>query len=129
MKKVEWRIAAARGATTTEEDTAVEISERTTELLETMIERNGIAQEDIVSIIFTATPDLVSEFPAVAARGIGLSHVPLLCSQEIPVRGSVERCIRVLMHVYTKRNTGRRDEDIRHVYLRGAKQLRTDLPE
>lgn len=125
MREGEWRLAAVRGATTVEEDDAGKVAERTAELLETMMERNDIREDAIVSIIFTATPDLVSDFPAVAARNIGLSKVPLLCSQEIPVAGSVERCVRVLMHVYSIKP---RDE-IRHAYLHGAKQLRTDLPE
>lgn len=129
MKEGEWRLAAVRGATTVEADTADQIRERTAEVLETIMERNDIGLEDFVSIIFTATHDLVSDFPAVAARGMGLSDVPLLCSQEIPVSGSVEKCIRVLVHFYTMRKNGRRNEDIRHVYLHGAKQLRTDLPE
>jgi len=129
MKEGDWRMAAVRGATTVEADTADQIRERTAEVLETIMERNGIGPDDIVSIIFTATHDLVSDFPAVAARGMGLSDVPLLCSQEIPVSGSVEKCIRVLIHFYTTRNNGRRNKDIRHVYLHGAKQLRTDLPE
>ncbi|MCL4472734.1 MAG: chorismate mutase [Actinobacteria bacterium] len=125
MREGEWRLVAVRGATTVEEDTAPQIGENTGELLEEMMERNGIRQDTIVSIIFTATPDLVSDFPAVAARNLGLSQVPLLCSQEIPVTGSVERCVRVLMHVYTIKPRS----EIRHVYLRGARQLRTDLPE
>ncbi|MFA6001583.1 MAG: chorismate mutase [Thermoleophilia bacterium] len=129
MKEGDWRLAAVRGATTVEADTADQIRERTAELLQAIMERNGIGLEDFVSIIFTATHDLVSDFPAVAARGMGLSNVPLLCSQEIPVKGSVEKCIRVLVHFYTMRKNGRRNEDIRHVYLHGAKQLRTDLPE
>lgn len=129
MKEGNRRMAAVRGATTVEDDTADQIRERTAEVLETIMERNGISTDDIVSIIFTATHDLVSDFPAVAARGMGLSDVPLLCSQEIPVTGSVEKCIRVLIHFYTTRKNGRRNKDIRHVYLHGAKQLRTDLPE
>src|SRR5665811_520439 len=91
MREGEWRLVAVRGATTVEEDTAEQIGERSAELLETMMERNSIRQDAIVSIIFTATPDLVAEFPAVAARNMGLSMIPLLCSQEIPVAGSVER--------------------------------------
>lgn len=125
MREGEWRLAAVRGATTVDEDTPSQIREKTGELLEQIMERNSIRQDAIVSIIFTATPDLVSDFPAVAARNMGLSQIPLLCSQEIPVTGSVERCIRVLMHIYSIKP---RDE-IRHVYLRGARQLRTDLPE
>jgi len=125
MREGEWRLAAVRGATTVEEDDAGQVAQRTAELLETMMERNDIRDDAIVSIIFTATPDLVSDFPAVAARNIGLSKVPLLCSQEIPVAGSIERCVRVLMHVYSIRHRN----DIRHAYLHGARQLRTDLPE
>ncbi|MBE0428243.1 MAG: chorismate mutase [Thermoleophilia bacterium] len=120
-----WRLIAVRGATTVESDTAAEVRERTAELLTEIMERNSLKTEDIVSIIFTATPDVVSDFPAVAARSIGLSQVPLLCSQEIPVTGSIERCIRLLMHAYS--DLGR--SAIRHAYLRGARQLRTDLPE
>ncbi len=125
MREGEWRLVAVRGATTVDEDEAGKVRERTAELLETMMERNDIREDAIISIIFTATADLVSDFPAVAARTIGLSQIPLLCSQEIPVAGSIERCIRVLMHTYTIKT---RDE-IRHAYLRGAMQLRTDLPE
>ena len=125
MREGEWRLVAVRGATTVEQDTPEQIRDRTGELLEQMMERNGIREDAIVSIILTATPDLVSDFPAVAARNMGLSQVPLLCSQEIPVTGSIERCIRVLMHAYSIKT---RDE-IRHAYLRGARQLRTDLPE
>jgi len=80
--------------------------------------------EDIVSVIFSATPDLRADFPAVAARSIGLSHTPLLCCQEIPVKDAIPRCIRVLMHVYLPRGA-----DVRHVYLHEARQLRLDLPE
>ncbi|MHB8793755.1 MAG: chorismate mutase [Thermoleophilia bacterium] len=125
MREGEWRVVAVRGATTVEEDTAEQVGKRTAELLETMMERNGIREDAIISIIFTTTPDLVSDFPAVAARNIGLSKIPLLCSQEIPVAGSIEHCVRVLMHVYSSRP---RDE-IRHAYLHAAQQLRTDLPE
>lgn len=125
MRKGEWRLVAVRGATTIEEDVPEQVEERTAELLREMMDRNDIRADAIVSIIFTATPDIVCEFPAVAAREMGLSEVPLLCSQEIPVAGSVERCIRVLMHTYSLKV---RDE-IKHAYLRDARQLRTDLPE
>ncbi len=120
-----WRLVAVRGATTVEADTPEQIQERTGEVLTAILERNSINPSDIVSIIFTVTPDLVSDFPAVAARNLGLSRTPLLCSQEIPVAGSVERCIRVLMYAYSPQTK----EEIRHVYLHGARQLRTDLPE
>lgn len=116
---------AVRGATSVEADASLNIKQRTAELLTLILERNSVRNEDIVSMVFTATPDLVSDFPAVAAREIGLSDVPLLCSQEIPVEGSLSRCIRVLIHFWTAKSR----EDIRHVYLHGAKQLRLDLPE
>ena len=120
----ELKLKAIRGATTAERDTSAEIAARTEELLGAVIERNALAVGDIVSVIFTATPDLVSDFPAVAARRLGLSHTPLLCSQEIPVAGAVPRCIRVLVHCYAP--AGR---EMRHVYLHEARQLRLDLPE
>ena len=101
------------------------IVDATERLLAEMIGRNGIATEDLVSMIFTTTSDLSAEFPAAAARALGLSSVPLLCAREIDVPGSVPRCIRVLMHLYTTRG----DETLRHVYLEGAEQLRTDLLE
>lgn len=125
MRKGEWRLVAVRGATTVEADTPEQVRERTSEVLREIMDRNDIRSDAIVSIIFTTTPDIVSEFPAAAARGIGLSQVPLLCSQEIPVASSVEKCIRVLMHTYSLKP---RDE-IRHAYLRGGRHLREDLPE
>ncbi len=115
---------AVRGAITVPEDTSEAIREGTTELLQTILQRNELAHDDLVSIIFTVTHDLVSDFPAVAAREIGLANVPLLCSQEIPVVGSMPRCIRVMIHCYTPPV-----REIRHVYLRDARQLRLDLPE
>jgi chorismate mutase len=120
----ELKLKAIRGATTAERDTRDEIAARSEELLGAVIERNALAVGDIVSVIFTATPDLVSDFPAVAARRLGLSHTPLLCSQEIPVAGAVPRCIRVLVHCYAPAA-----REMRHVYLHEARQLRLDLPE
>lgn len=118
-------IWAVRGAITVDKDDMEEIRVRTAELLREILVRNDIHGKEIVSIIFTATPDLVSDFPAVAARDIGLSDVPLLCTQEIPVQGSISRCIRVLLHF----NTNLERNAIRHVYLRKARQLRLDLHE
>jgi len=118
------RLRALRGATTVEADTSEAIHRRTTELVRTLLERNELAVEEIVSVIFTATPDLTADFPAVAARDAGLSGTPLLCSQEIPVAGAVEHCVRVLIHCYLPACV-----EARHVYLRGARQLRLDLPE
>jgi chorismate mutase len=118
------RLRAIRGAISVPQDTSEEIRRCTTELLEAILERNGLASDDLVSIIFTTTHDLVSDFPAVAARELGLSNVPLLCTQEIPVIGSMPRCVRVLVHCYAPE-----DRAIRHAYLREARQLRMDLPE
>lgn len=119
------RLRAVRGATTVPEDVREHVVSATSLLLQEMMGRNGIGKEDLVSILFTATPDLASEFPAAAAREIGISDIPLLCAGEIAVTGAVPRCIRVLMHAYTDRDYTR----IRHVYLGDARQLRTDLPE
>jgi chorismate mutase len=118
-------LSALRGATSVEEDSGAAIVSATAELLREMLKRNGVEPGDIVSVIFTATPDLTAEFPAAAGREVGISDIPLLCSTEIDVEGAVGRCIRVLMHLYTARDRGQ----LRHVYLRGARQLRTDLPE
>ena len=119
------RMRAVRGATTVDEDTKESILKATAELLEEMIARNDLAREDLVSIIFTATADLRAVFPAEAARGIGISDVPLLCARELDVEGAMPRCVRVLLHAYTERDL----HAIRHVYLGDAKKLRSDLPD
>ena len=119
------KLRALRGATTVPEDTPDAISAATGELLAAMMERNDVAVGDIVSLVFTATPDLASAFPAAAARSQGLEEVPLLCAQEIAVEGSLPRCIRVLMHLYSERDYA----SLRHVYLGAARRLREDLPE
>jgi chorismate mutase len=124
MTDVAPRLYALRGATTVERDTSDDIAERTAELLGVVLDRNDVAIDDIVSVILSATPDLRADFPAVAARTIGLSHTPLLCCQEIDVEGAVERCVRVLLHAYLPAGS-----DVHHVYLHGARQLRLDLPE
>jgi chorismate mutase len=115
---------ALRGATTVDEDTPEQITARIQELLIQIMERNGLAEDDIVSIIFTTTPDVTSAFPATGARDIGFGAVPLLCASEIAVAGGTPRCMRVLLHVHTTRTK----EELRHVYLRGAQGLRDDLP-
>lgn len=119
------RIRALRGAITLDTDTKDQVIERTGRLLQTMLERNGVAKSDLVSIIFTATGDVRSEFPAAAARSIGISDVPLLCARELDVEDAIGLCVRVLMHLYTEREPG----SLRHVYLEGAVPLRTDLPQ
>lgn len=117
-------IRALRGATTCEADTAEEITEATQELLIAMMDRNGIDHDDVISVIFTTSPDLTSTFPATAARGVGFGDVPLICASEIDVSGAKARTVRVMMHVYTLRAR----QEMRHVYLREAQGLRDDLP-
>ena len=90
-----------------------------------MMDRNDMAHDDVISVIFTTSPDLTSAFPATGARGIGFGDIPLLCASEINVPGAMPLCIRILMHIYT---TKPRNE-LRHVYLRNAQSLRDDLPE
>ena len=119
------RVRALRGAITVDADEPGAIVDATTEVLKEMLDRNDAVPADLISVVFTATQDLTSEFPAAAARALGISGVPLLCAQEIPVPGAVPRCIRVLMHLYTERDYA----SLRHVYLRGARGLRTDLAE
>lgn len=116
-------LRAIRGATTVAADDAGAVLTATRELLETMIARNAIAADDVVSAIFTTTPDLRSAYPATAARAIGWTDVPLLCMSEIAVPGGLAQCIRVLVHIDGARPAPR----ARHVYLRGATVLRPDL--
>lgn len=119
------RLLALRGAITCEENTKTEIDAKTRRLVKEMLARNEIEHDDVVSVIFTATEDLTAEFPAAAARALGLGDVPLLCARELSVDDGMSRCVRVLMHCYTARS---RDQ-LHHVYLDGARALRDDLPE
>ena len=119
------KVRGLRGATTIVEDTPEEVISATAELIQEMMSRNGLAKEDLITIIFTATPDITSEFPAAAARKMGISDVPLLCAVELGVKGAIPRVIRILMHIYTELEYSA----LRHVYLREAKPLRTDLPQ
>ena len=114
-----------RGAITVETDSADAIVAATRELLVGMVVANNVVVADIASAIFTVTPDLTAAFPARAARELGWQHVPLLDAQEVPVPGSLPRCIRVLLLW----NSERSQEEIRHVYLRGAESLRPDLEQ
>jgi chorismate mutase len=116
------RLRALRGATTVERNQAEDILQATDELVREVLERNALRHEDLVSCIFTCTADLDAEFPALAARQMGLSDVPLLCAQEIQVPGSLQRVIRLLLHCYADEGT-----EARHVYLREATSLRKDL--
>jgi chorismate mutase len=121
------RVAALRGATTLTADTREQVLERTTELLGALLERNGLRSADLISLIFTATGDIHSEFPAAAVRAAGIADVPMLCARELRVDGpsNIPLCIRVLAHVHTDRARA----DLRHAYLHEARQLRSDLPE
>lgn len=116
-------VRAVRGATTVAGDEPLLIREAVTELLEAILNDNDIVPNDVISAVFTATPDLVSEFPAHAARLYGWTDIPLLCAQELPVQGALPRCLRVLLHAETRRLRS----EIRHVYLRDAVLLRSDL--
>lgn len=111
-----------RGATTVEENTAEAIRAATRELLELIVEANCLEVQDVASAIFTTTPDLTATFPAQAAREMGWRDAPLLDALEIPVPGSLPRCIRVLIHWNTEKSAA----EIRHVYLKRAKALRPD---
>jgi chorismate mutase len=114
------RLVALRGANTVTENSAEAILSATDELMREILRRNRLGAEDLVSCIFTLTPDLDAEFPAVAAREMGLSSVPLLCAREIPVPGALPQVIRVLIHAYMERRA-------EHVYLGEAAKLRLDL--
>ena len=116
------RLFALRGANSVERNDAESILTATDELMRELISRNQLTSEAIVSCIFTLTEDLDAEFPAVAARALGLSRVPLLCSREIPVPGSLPRVVRVLAHYYAEEG-----HDPQHVYLGAARALRADL--
>jgi chorismate mutase len=119
----ELRLRAVRGATTVTSDEASLIRDATRELLATLMRENDLAVDDIVSVLFTMTPDLRGDFPAYAAREMGWLDVPLLCMAEIDVPGALGRCIRVLIHVMSERPRS----EIRHAYLRDAVTLRPDL--
>jgi chorismate mutase len=119
----EEKVRAARGAIRVRKDSAEDVFDATERLLTAMLERNGVESEDVVSIFFTATEDLRSAFPAEAARRMGLGEVPLMCAQEIPVRGAMPSVVRILMHFHTVREPG----EIAPTYLDGAESLRDDL--
>lgn len=117
------RVRAARGAIVVPRDESEAVLSSTHRLLASLIDRNAIDREDLVSILFTVTDDLRSAFPAEAARRMGLGVVPLLCAREIPVVGSMPAVVRVLMHFHSDRSLSA----IEHVYLDGAEALRDDL--
>ena len=116
------RCRGIRGATTVDSNAREDILQAATELLQRMVEANGVQVGDVASIIFTTTPDLNAEFPALAAQQLGWRDAALLCGHEMNVPGSLPRCLRILMHV----NTEKRADEIVHVYLKGARALRPD---
>ncbi len=118
-------IRALRGAIQVDADDRDLILEAVAELVQAVMDRNGLTTDELVSLIFTTTPDLTAEFPAYAARQAGLTDVPMLSATEIDVPGSMPRVVRLLAHVETPRSRA----ELHHVYLRGAARLRTDLPQ
>lgn len=117
-----WSCRGIRGATTSIANTAEDILEATDELMRTVIHLNDLDPINVASVIFTTTPDLTATFPALAAREIGWTEVPLMCSHEMHVPGSLQSCVRVMIHV----NTFRSAAEIKHVYLKGARILRPE---
>jgi len=118
------RLRAARGAIRVPSDQIDVLLDSTERLLSAMLQRNEVRRDDLVSIMFTATDDLRSAFPAEAARRMGLGVVPLMCAREIPVEGSMPSVIRILAHFHSER----RLDEVVHVYLDGAESLRDDAP-
>ena len=118
-------VRGVRGATMLKENNSEEMNEAVIELLQELFEKNGIQNNDLISIFFTSTKDLNCSFPAAAARKLGLGDVPLICSQEIDVPNAPAKVVRILMHV----NTELERNQIKHVYLRGAEVLRQDLAQ
>jgi chorismate mutase len=118
-------VRAIRGATQVEADDREQVLEATRELVSAVMERNGLVHDDVISILFTATPDLVSEFPALAARELGFGDVPLMCASEIAVSHALPRVLRLMAHVEIDKPRS----DIQHVYLRGAVALRRDIAQ
>ena len=118
-------VRAIRGAVQVEANDRDAILEATAELVTAVMNRNDLTPDDVISVLFTMTPDLTAEFPALAARKIGFHAVPLMCATEIPVRGAMPRVVRLMAHV----DTDRPRSEIQHVYLRGAAALRLDIAQ
>lgn len=118
-------VRAVRGATALHADDESELESAVVELVREVLRRNTLSTDDLISIVFTSTADLRCQFPAAAARTLGIGDVPLLCAQELSVQGAMERVVRLLAHV----NTDQPRQQIQHVYLRGAELLRQDLAQ
>ncbi|MFE1169293.1 chorismate mutase [Nocardiopsis sp. NPDC058789] len=118
-------VRAIRGAVQVDADEREQVLEATTELVSEVMRRNGLTTDDVISVLFTATTDLTSEFPALAARGVGFTDVPLMCASEIDVPGALPRVVRLMAHVETDLPRA----EVQHVYLRGAQALRLDIAQ
>jgi chorismate mutase len=118
-------VLAVRGAIQVDADDRDQILDGTAELVTEVMTRNALTTDDVISVIFTATPDLTAEFPALAARKLGFHEVPLLCTTEIGVPHALPRVIRLMAHIEADRPRS----DIQHVYLRGATALRVDIAQ
>lgn len=118
-------VRAIRGAVQVDADDRESLLEATIELVTEVMTRNDLIPDDVISVFFTSTPDLTAEFPAVAARKVGMGEVPLLCASEIDVPGALPRVVRLMAHV----ETDRLRSELRHVYLRGAAALRRDIAQ
>ena len=118
-------VRAIRGAVQVDANQRADILDGTTDLVTEVMTRNGLVPDDVISVVFTTTPDLTAEFPALAARKIGFHDVPLLCASEIDVPGAMPRVVRLMMHV----ETGLARTQVQHVYLRGAAALRLDIAQ
>jgi chorismate mutase len=118
-------VRAIRGAVQVDIDDRDAILDGTTELVTALMARNDLTPDDVISVLFTVTPDLTTEFPALAARKIGFHAVPMMCATEIPVTGALPRVVRLMAHVETDRSR----TQIQHVYLRGATALRLDIAQ
>jgi chorismate mutase len=118
-------VRAVRGAIQVDANDRDAILESTAELVAAVMSRNDLSTDDVISVLFTATPDLTAEFPALAARKIGFHAVPLMCAMEIAVPGAMPRVVRLMAHVETDRPRS----EVQHVYLRGAAALRLDIAQ
>ena len=118
-------VRAIRGATQVEANTAESIYAGVVELLSEILSANGLTPQDVISVLFTSSPDLNAAFPAAYAREVGFQSVPLLCAVEIDVPGALARVLRVMIHCNTEQNS----DQISHIYLHGAKALRRDIAQ
>lgn len=118
-------VRAIRGAVQVDADDRDAILEATVELVTVVLSRNDLTPDDVISVLFTVTPDLTAEFPALAARKVGFHAVPLMCATEMPVRGAMPRVVRLMAHIETDLTRAQ----VQHVYLRGAAALRLDIAQ